>query len=198
MKFDEAIGTGWSKAVHPDDLPHVMRDYLENFENKKNFELLFRLKRHDGEYRWVLAYGVPRYGSKGSFEGFLGSCVDITERKSTEENLKKITEQLLCSNNELERFAYIASHDLQEPIRTMVNFSQLLSRKVKGKLDSESQMFVEYIINGGRRMMELIQDLLSYSRVEKDVDKFQEVDCMEVMKDVLTEICKKWHQLQHR
>lgn len=95
MKFDEAIGTGWSKAVHPDDLPHVMRDYLENFENKKNFELLFRLKRHDGEYRWVLAYGVPRYGSKGSFEGFLGSCVDITERKSTEENLKKITEQLL-------------------------------------------------------------------------------------------------------
>gem|GEM_PF-5121983 len=90
---------------------------------------------------------------------------DITERKRAEEAMKEYAENLKRSNEDLERFAYVASHDLREPLRMVTSFSQLLEKNYKGRLDPDADEFIHYIVEGGTRMEMLVNDLLDYSRV---------------------------------
>ena len=101
---------------------------------------------------------------------------DITERQRYEEELKKLVEDLKRSNEELERFAYVASHDLQEPLRTIASFTQLLERRYKGKFDRDADEFMNYIVEASFRMKDQIEGLLEYSRVKTDQSGFQQVD----------------------
>ncbi|MGN6802535.1 MAG: sensor histidine kinase, partial [Ginsengibacter sp.] len=124
-------------------------------------------------------------------EIFVAIVLDVTERMRSEaikkqlnENLEKRAEELEASNKELQRFAYVASHDLQEPLRMVSSFLQLLNRRIGKKLDEESMSYINYAVDGAERMKKLIHDLLEYSRVGNMQLKPVDVDCNEVMKTV--------------
>ena len=85
--MDSELGNGWTEGVHPEDLKRCLDTYSQSFDRLEKFEMEYRLRRHDGEYRWILDLGVPRFNQDHSFAGYIGICVDVTDRKSTEEAL---------------------------------------------------------------------------------------------------------------
>jgi len=93
----QELGTGWSSAVHPDDLDRVISTCGNAFDRRTPFEMEYRLRRHDGTYRWIVDYGVPRFESSGTFCGYIGSCLDVTDRKSVEATLRELSGRLISA-----------------------------------------------------------------------------------------------------
>jgi PAS domain S-box-containing protein len=156
--MEEEVGEGWISRVHPEELDHCLQMYTSAFDARQPFEYEYRLRRHDGVYRWVVAHGIPVFDGKGSFNGYIGTCFDITERKTGEEQLRR-------TNAELEQYAFAASHDLQEPLRMVKLYTQMFRRGYGAGLDDKANQFLDYVEGGADRMIALVQDLLSYSRV---------------------------------
>jgi PAS domain S-box-containing protein len=98
--LEQELGEGWLSGVHPDDRHHCLRLYSASFDACVDFEMEYRLRRFDGEYRWLLDFGVPRFESDGTFLGYVGSCIDITDRKSAEESLHALTGRLISAQEE--------------------------------------------------------------------------------------------------
>lgn len=118
----------------------------------------------------------------------LGISEDVTDRKQAEEALAEKTRELQRSNADLEQFAYVASHDLQEPLRMIASYVQLLERRYRGKLDADADEFIGYAVDGAKRMQTLINDLLSYSRVGTKGRPFEPTDCEKVLDHVLSDL----------
>jgi PAS domain S-box-containing protein len=157
LDVEAQVAEGWLAGIHPDDRDRCAETYVNAFDTRSHFGMEYRRKRHDGVWRWVLSHGVPQYGGAGDFLGYIGSCIDIHDRKEMEENLRR-------ANSDLQQFAYSASHDLQEPIRTVVIYGQLLNKRYGSKLDETGKTFIEYLTLAAQRMENLVQDLLSYTR----------------------------------
>jgi len=113
---------------------------------------------------------------------------DITERKSSEQHLVKTVAELKRSNDELQQFAYVASHDLQEPLRMVASYTQLLAERYKGRLDSDADEFIAYAVDGSNRMQVLIQDLLAYSRAGTNGKALREIPSENALKEALVNL----------
>ena len=130
----------------------------------------------------------PVYDSDGRVSGLAVMGFDITERKQAEEDLAEKARELARSNAELEQFAYVASHDLQEPLRMVASFTQLLAERYQGRLDEKADQYIGFAVEGASYMQSLIDDLLSYSRVTSRARPFQPTDCAAVLQKALANL----------
>jgi PAS domain S-box-containing protein len=157
VQREDVLGSAWLQGVHPDDQDRVSSRWQRSLATGEIYEAEFRLRRHDGVWRWHLVRALPFTGSDGNVASWFGTCTDI-------EDQKRIEQELRSANQELEEFAYVASHDLQEPLRTINVYSQLLLRRYAPANEPEAGKFSAFIESAVVRMQRLIQDLLSYSR----------------------------------
>jgi len=123
---DELLGDGWTRSVHPEDLDRCLGIRATSFEARAPFSMDLRLRRHDGEYRWMLDNGVPRFGADGAAIGYVGSCVDIHERKELEESLAERTQQLRLAERRQGQFLGMLSHELRNPLAPIANAASVL------------------------------------------------------------------------
>jgi light-regulated signal transduction histidine kinase (bacteriophytochrome) len=135
----------------------------------------------DGVPYWYDLTLEPVVDEDGVVTGIMGVSHEITARVQATEALREYAEDLRRSNEDLERFAYVSSHDLQEPLRSIVSFSQLLERNYRGRLGQDADEYIAFIVEGGNRMQSLILDLLAYSRVNTKAQELRPTDAEAVM-----------------
>ena len=186
---DDEMGnhiSAWLHLLHPDDKKRTLQLVDAVIRGERNYEIEFRLRHKDGHYLNILSRGFPvRRDSDGKIVRIVGTHFDLTELKKTEEKLQKTVHDLERSNEELEQFAYVTSHDLQEPLRTIASYTQLLERRYKDKLDSGADEFMDYIVDATKRMRSLIKDLLEYSKVTSKGEESKLVSTKGIVKDII-------------
>lgn len=172
--------------VVPEDRKMVKEAAVAMLKRHRIRPYEFRVSNKSDETRWISGTISPiRFrGARAA----LGFYMDITARKRMDEVLATRTRELERSNADLEQFAYVASHDLQEPLRMISSYVQLLGRRYRDKLDADADEFIDFAVDGALRMQTLINDLLAYSRVSTEAKPFEPVDCDKVVDDVLANL----------
>ncbi len=171
--------------VHPDDKFKIRNHTANVLEQGTDMDVVFRILTAKNNVKLIHGLGRVIKDSEGKLLKFAGSIRDITEQRQIEETLKNKVEELFRSNRELEEFAYIASHDLQEPLRKITTFSDRLAEKYKESLTGDGELYLQRIVASAGNMRSLINDLLEFSRISKTENQFQSIILEDIMKSVL-------------
>jgi two-component system, chemotaxis family, CheB/CheR fusion protein len=174
--LEEEIGKGWYRGIHSDDLESFLGIYNEAFAQHKPFKTDYRLKRHDGEYRWIMAHGVPRFVNNNTFVGFIGTCIDITERINLE--------------RQKDDFMSIASHELKTPVTSIKAYTQILHEKFKKLQDENTASMLGRLDNQIDKMTNLINTLLDVARIQSGQMEYERelVDVNPFIKNIAEEM----------
>jgi PAS domain S-box-containing protein len=159
----QEMGDGWTQGVHPDDLERCVSHYLDRFGRREPFEMEYRLRRHDGMYRWIFDRGVPFVDDSGNFAGFIGSCVDVDERRRAQDTEQQHSQQQLALARDFEKWILaIVSHDIRDPLGTIL----FAARRLQDVADSGSaaKKQAEMIERGAHRIQHIVGDLLDLAR----------------------------------
>jgi PAS domain S-box-containing protein len=195
----ELLGTGWMPVVHPDDRDENMRRWMHAVHTGEEFIFENRLLRHDGTYRWHLSRGTAQRDINGEIQMWVGTCTDIQEQKSFSRELEKQVQlrtreleeknrELENMNTELKSFAYVSSHDLQEPLRKIQTFSGRVMDKELNNLSDKGKDYLHRMHEAAGRMQTLIEDLLAYSRTSTSNRVLVKTDLGELVNEVKTEM----------
>ncbi|MBA4056365.1 MAG: chemotaxis protein CheR, partial [Marivirga sp.] len=196
LKAHEPFSLDWPLLVHPDDLEKFQHVFDEGFGNQKPYTIEYRLRGSDGEYQWFFLSASPNYSKDNKFLGFIGSVINIQNQRTFVENLEQSVQQrtyalqesnknLEQSNEELRQFAYVASHDLQEPLRKIMTFANLVMQRYEENDIKEVHVYLKKIVDSSRRMSRLINELLNFSRSARNSHEFSKVDLNEIVRDIL-------------
>jgi PAS domain S-box-containing protein len=156
--FEQELGSGWAEGIHSEDAVDCLRTYTKAFDKREQFEVQYRIRRHDGEYRWVFDIGVPRFNQDGSFAGYIGSCLDVTERKRAEEALSTIGRRLIEAHEE-ER-TWIA-RELHDDINQRL--ALLAVELDQWNKDNTEPSFSEHVRYAQSRITEIAKDVQALS-----------------------------------
>tara|TARA_R110002033_G_scaffold79931_1_gene130926 strand:+ start:46552 stop:49668 length:3117 start_codon:yes stop_codon:yes gene_type:complete len=185
--------SSWQKFVHPDDLSLVMGNAqkIQQSKTETYFNTEYRYLKSDGTYANVIDRSRVIRNKDGEAIRMVGAMQDVTESKMYEESLRllnhdleKQARELYHYNEELEQFAYVVSHDLQEPLRMISSFLMLLEKKYNDVLDDEGKKYIYFAVDGAKRMRQIILDLLDFSRVGRTDEELETIDLNELVADV--------------
>ncbi len=186
----DGITEAWSYMMHPEDSERLTAYWNQMFAGKKGYHHEVRLKNKGGIYRWFYSVGEPVMGVDGKVNKWVGSLTDIHEQKSFTEKLEATvaerTKELQRSNEDLQQFAHVASHDLKEPVRKVKTFANRLEKH--GKLDETGSRFLDRIQSASDRMYSMIDGVLSYSTIDAYQQSFQKVDLNAVIQSIETDL----------
>ncbi len=176
----------WAQRIHPDDLQRIRKQFDEVFNNQNEYfmDSHYRFRRADGTYAHVYDKGYVIRNNQGQPVRMIGAVQDVSKIKENELLLEKKAEELAVSNKELEQFAYVASHDLQEPLRMITSFLSQLEKKYEPILDDKGKTYIHFAVDGAKRMRQIILDLLEYSRIGRRELPVENVDLNTVIDDI--------------
>lgn len=170
--------------VIDEDIEHIRKASENSIEKGLPYESVFRIKTASG-VRWISSKAFMKKDNDGKPRNMIGVCFDITGlREDTDKAITRLNDELLRSNKELENFAYVASHDLQEPLRMVTSFTQLLQKRYADKLDENANTYIQYAVDGSKRMYDLLNGLLAFSRIKTSGRDFTPVDMNKVLNKV--------------
>lgn len=169
---EQEMGMGWTEGVHPDDLPHCLQVYSTAFKLKEKFSMEFRLRRSDGEYRWVQNDSCPRYSARNEFIGFIGHCLDITLRKQAENVILGENEELQKLNAEKDKYFSIIAHDLRGPFNAFLGFTRMMEEELSSFTLDELQKIATSMRKSATMLFQLLENLLEWSRLQRGLNSF--------------------------
>ncbi|WP_247231815.1 ATP-binding protein [Telluribacter sp. SYSU D00476] len=176
------------KHVHPDDLETLDANIKEAVRNRESFVEEYRVITATGEEKNVISRGQFIKDDLKNKLIYIGNIFDVTSLKVIQNELERRVEDLNKSNEDLEQFAYVASHDLQEPLRKIVSFGERLESRSRGALNEEQRLYLDRILNATRRMQEMISNLLEFSRVARTKDGFVPTDLNAILKSTISDL----------
>ena len=187
LTLEESLGHGWNKPFHPDDQQRAWDAWQHATATIGTYSIECRLRRADGVYQWWLIRGVPVRAADGTVLKWFGTCTDIHDLKVAQDSVTRLnahleervadrTAQLEAANKELEAFSYSVSHDLRAPLRGVDGYVRMLQEDCAGQLDAEGNRLLGVVSSEARRMGELIDDLLAFSRMGRQKMERSAVD----------------------
>lgn len=178
----EGTYSSFLNNVHEEDLPHLEKALRQTVKAKEPFETILRTKPNNGESSYISLKAVITKDREGNPVSLEGVCFDVTGlKKGSEQILVKMNEELLRSNMDLQQFAYVASHDLQEPLRMVSSFTQLLQKRYYDKIDNEANEYINFAVDGSKRMYDLLNGLLTFSRIQTRGKEFSKVNMNDML-----------------
>jgi PAS domain S-box-containing protein len=172
----------WIPVVHPDDLAVIRDVWSAAIAGGNMYELEYRYwDRMEKRWRWFIGRALPVRNRSGEIVRWFGTSTDIDVQKRVEDELRR-------ANQDLEQFAYSASHDLKEPLRNLVIYSEMLRKRYGQQFDREGEQFLQHLADGARRISALVADLLAYTEAATLTTEVQPVDCASIFEDVVRDL----------
>jgi PAS domain S-box-containing protein len=204
---NQLMQDGWMQIVHPEDRAENIKLWKEAVEKGHDFLFEHRFRKHDGEYRWQLSRAIPQRDANGVIQMWVGTSTDIQDQREFLSELEKQVQQrttelkeknkeLENMNTELQSFAYISSHDLQEPLRKIQTFTSRIMEKEHSNLSENGKDNFRRMQAAARRMQTLIEDLLAYSRSSNSEHKYESTDLDKIVSEVLDDMREELQQKQ--
>ena len=174
--MSDELGVGWAQGVHDDDHERVLETYLRHFDARRSFTMEYRLRRHDGIFRWLLDNGVPRFADDGAFLGYIGTCVDVTDQFSALAAAELARAQAESANRAKSEFLTVMSHELRTPLNAIDGYAELMELGIRGPVTDEQRHDLARIRKSERHLLGLINGVLNYAQVEAGVVRYDVED----------------------
>jgi PAS domain S-box-containing protein len=190
LGYEDSVQIGnndfFRTIIHPEDFDAVTKKLDETLAGKGEFwENEFRVRKVDNSYAYIIDKGYILRDPQGKAIRMIGAIQDISKRKETEMELFEANKRLGNANEELKAFAFLASHDMREPLRMITSFMALLQKKYSSQLDEKANQYIDFAVDGARRLTTLINDLLEYSKVGFDQKLIEKINTNQLIREIL-------------